>query len=148
MSDLRPARRPTLRHAVLAAVARHPSRLAPDLIFEGLMKGTGKPGFDSALRACLEYDFRDRLPQIGCPVLVVWGEKDAIIPVRDADKYVELIDGARKVVMDDTGHVPMLERAPTFNDLLEEFLAHEVVEDELEGRLADPRSAPSGAYRS
>ena len=76
-------------------------------------------------------------------MLVVWGEKDAIIPVPDA-----LIDGARKVVMDDTGHVPMLERAPTFNDLLEEFLAHEVVEDELEGRLADPRSAPSGAYRS
>ena len=141
------ARRPTLRHMALAAVARHPSRLAADVTFEGLVKGSGKPGFDTALRACLEYDFRERLPQIGCPVLVVWGEKDAIIPVRDADTYVELIDGARKVVMEDTGHVPMLERAPTFNNLLEDFLRHDVVEDELEGRLEEPRSAPSGAYQ-
>ncbi len=78
----------------------------------------------------------------------MWGEKDAIIPVRDADRFVELIDGARKVVMEDTGHVPMIERPRTFNDLLEEFLEHEVVEDELEGRLAEPREAPSGAYPS
>ena len=141
------AGRPALRHAALAIVARHPSRIRPDMAYEGLIKGTAKPGFETALRACLDYDFRDRLPQIGCPVLVVWGEKDAIIPVRDADKFVELIDGARKVVLEDTGHVPMLERAPTFNDLLEKFLTHEVVEDELEGGLAEPRDAPSGAYR-
>ncbi|CAN5532558.1 hypothetical protein BH20ACT19_BH20ACT19_00520 [soil metagenome] len=141
------AGRPAMRHATLLAVARHPSRLKADVVFEGLIKGTGKPGFEDGLRACLEYDFRERLPQIGCPVIVVWGEKDAIIPVRDADRFVELIDGARKVVMEDTGHVPMVERPCTFNDLLEEFLAHEVAEDELEGELAEPREAPSGAYR-
>ena len=117
------------------------------MAYEGLIKGTAKPGFETALRACLEYDFRERLPQIGCPVLVVWGDKDAIIPVRDADKFVELIDGSRKVVMEDTGHIPMVERPGTFNDLLQEFLEHEVVEDELEGRLAEPREAPSGAYQ-
>ena len=33
-----------------------------------------------------------------------------IIPVRDADKFVELIPGARKMIMEDTGHVPMVER--------------------------------------
>lgn len=141
------AHRPGLRHAVLAVVARHPSRLAADMCFEGLLKGAAKAGFETALRACLEYDLRERLPQIGCPVLVVWGEKDAIIPVRDADKFVELIDGARKVVMEDTGHVPMVERPPTFNDLLEEFLSHEVVEDELEGRLDHARSSPTGDYK-
>ncbi len=140
--------RPVFRHVVLSIVARHPSKIAADMAYEGLIKGTAKPGFETALRACLEYDFRERLPQIGCPVIVVWGEKDAIIPVRDADRFVELIDGARKVVMEDTGHVPMVERPRTFNDLLEEFLTHEVVEDELEGRLAEPRSTPSGAYRA
>jgi len=141
------ARRPVLRHTVLSIVARHPSRLAPDITYEGLLKGTAKDGFETALRACLDYDLRDRLPQIGCPVLVVWGDKDAIIPVRDADKFVELIDGSRKVVMEDTGHIPMVERPGTFNNLLQEFLEHEVVEDELEGRLAEPREAPSGAYQ-
>lgn len=140
------ARRPTLRHVALAIVARHPSRLASDMAYEGLMKGTAKPGFDYALRACLEYDFRDRLPQIGCPTLVLWGEKDAIIPVRDADTFVEMIEGARKIVMDDTGHVPMVERPRTFNGILEDFLHHDVAEGELEGELDEPRSGPGRDY--
>ena len=127
------ARRPKARHWVLSLVARYPGRLKPDLMFEGMMKGANKPGFEDALRACLSYDFRDRLPQIGCPTIVVWGEKDAIIPVRDADTFVELIPGARKVIFEDTGHVPMLERPCTFNACLEEFLEHAVQEGELEG---------------
>lgn len=127
------ARRPNLRHWVMSLVCRHPSRIKPDAIFEGLMKGAGKPGFEDALRACLDYDFRERLPDIGCPTLVVWGDKDMIIPVRDADTFVDLIPGARKVIFEDTGHVPMLERPRSFNDCLEQFLAHQVAEDELEG---------------
>ena len=127
------ARRPKLRHWIMSLVCRHPSRIKPDLMFEGLMKGANKPGFEAALRACLDYDFRERLPDIGCPTMVVWGEKDMIIPVRDADKFVSLIEGARKVIFEDTGHVPMLERPKTFNRCLEEFLSYEVSEGELEG---------------
>ena len=104
-------------------MARHPSRLKPDLAYEGFFKGTGKPGFTDALRACLDYDFRDRLPEIGCPTLIVWGEKDSIIPVKDAQEFERLIPDSRKVVMQDTGHVPMAERPETFNDLMMEFLA-------------------------
>lgn len=127
------ARRPKLRHWIMSLVCRHPSRIKPDVMLEGLMKGANKPGFEAALRACLDYDFRERLPDIGCPTLVVWGEKDMIIPVRDADTFVELIPGARKLIFEDTGHVPMLERPRTFNACLEEFLQHEVAEGELEG---------------
>ena len=127
------ARRPKLRHWIMSLVCRHPSRIKPDLMFEGLMKGANKPGFEAALRACLDYDFRERLPDIGCPTMVVWGEKDMIIPVRDAETFVSLIPGARKVVFEDTGHVPMLERPRSFNDCLEEFLSYEVSEGELEG---------------
>jgi len=140
------ARRPTLRHLVLAVVARHPSRLKADMAFEGLIKGTGKPGFEDALRACLEYDFRDRLPQIDCPTLVLWGEKDAIIPVKDADKFVELIDGARKIVMEDTGHLPMVERPTTFNEALEGFLHHKTSDGELEGEVKEPDPLRGGRY--
>ena len=142
------ARRPTLRHLVLAIVARHPSRLKADLAFEGLLKGAGKPGFEDALRACLEYDFRERLPQINCPTLVLWGEKDAIIPVKDADKFVELIDGARKIVMEDTGHLPMVERPTTFNEALEEFLHHTTSDGELEGEVKEPHPSRGGRYRA
>jgi pimeloyl-ACP methyl ester carboxylesterase len=117
------AARPVTRHLALALVARHPSKLKPDFVWEGFMTGAGRDGFLDALRANLEYDFRDRLPEIKVPTLIVWGEEDAIIPVRDADEYERLIDDARKVVMEDTGHIPMAERPAAFNDLLLEFIA-------------------------
>jgi pimeloyl-ACP methyl ester carboxylesterase len=117
------ARRPISRHLALSLVARHPSRLAPDLAYEAMFKGAGKPGFDDALAACLDYDFRERLPEIACPTLVVWGENDAVLPAGDADEFERLIPDARKLVMRDTGHVPMLERPTTFNDTLADFMA-------------------------
>ena len=115
--------RPALRHWILSMVVRHPTRLSPDIAFEGLLKGSGKPGFIDALVACIDYDFRDRLPEIACPTVVAWGREDAIIPVRDADTYVKLIDGSRKLVFEDTGHVAMVERPQEFNDELQNFLA-------------------------
>lgn len=126
------AARPALRHWILSTVVRHPTLIAPDVAFEGLMKGSGKPGFHAALAAVLDYDFVDRLPEIGCPTLVVWGENDMVIPVRDADTFVELVPGSHKLIMRDTGHVPMLERPVTFNDHLQAFLDYEVAEGELE----------------
>ncbi len=117
------ASRPISRHMALALVARYPSLLKADFAYEGFFKGAGKPGFDDALRACLEYDFRDRLPDIRQPTLIVWGGKDSIIPVNDANEFERLIPDSRKVVMKETGHIPMAERPSTFNDLMMEFLA-------------------------
>jgi pimeloyl-ACP methyl ester carboxylesterase len=117
------ASRPLTRYAALLLVARYPSLLKPDLAWEGLIKGTGKPGFDDALRASLAYDYRERLPEIRQPTLIVWGEQDSILPVEDAHEYERLIEDSRKVVMENTGHIPMLERPAAFNDTLMEFLA-------------------------
>ena len=114
-------RRPGLRHVILAYVVRHPSRIAPDLAYQ-FMSGAGSPGFLAALEALASYDFRDRLPDVAAPTLLVWGREDNLVPVKDADEFERLIPGARKVILEDTGHVPMLERPQTFNDLLVEFL--------------------------
>jgi pimeloyl-ACP methyl ester carboxylesterase len=121
--DRQIAARPKARHLALALVARHASLLKADLAYEGFFKGTGKPGFNDALGASLDYDFRDRLPEIHRPTLIVWGEKDSIIPVRDAHEFERLISDSRKVVMKETGHIAMAERPGAFNDLLMEFLA-------------------------
>jgi pimeloyl-ACP methyl ester carboxylesterase len=117
------ASRAKARHLALAFVARHPSLLKPDLAYEGFFKGTGKPGFDDALLACLDYDFRDRLPEIRVPTLIVWGEQDSIIPVKDAHEFDRLIPDSRLVVMAQTGHIGMAERPVAFNDLMMDFLA-------------------------
>jgi pimeloyl-ACP methyl ester carboxylesterase len=116
------ARRARLREALMALVVRHPDRLPAALAAEQL-RGAGKPGFIQALQSILDYDIRQRLPEIACPTLVVWGERDRLVPLRDADVFVELIPDAHKVVFEDTGHMSMLERPAAFNALLEEFLA-------------------------
>jgi pimeloyl-ACP methyl ester carboxylesterase len=121
--DRQLAARPKARHLALQFVARHPSRLKADLAYEAFFKGTGKPGFTDALRASLDFDFRDRLPEIRVPTLIVWGENDSIIPVKDANEFERLIPDSRKVVMKDTGHIAMAERPATFNDLMMDFLA-------------------------
>ncbi|MGA2319138.1 MAG: alpha/beta hydrolase [Solirubrobacteraceae bacterium] len=115
------ARRARLREATLSLVVRHPGRLPAALAAEQL-RGAGKPGFVGALEANLDYDFHERLPEIVCPTLIVWGEADRLITVRDADVFAELIPNSRKVVFEDTGHMAMLERPARFNALLEEFL--------------------------
>jgi pimeloyl-ACP methyl ester carboxylesterase len=126
------ASRRMTRHLALALVARYPGLLKPDLAYEGFFKGAGKPGFDAALRASLDYDFRDRLSEVKVPTLIVWGEKDSIIPVRDADEFERLIEDSRKVVMKDTGHISMAERPQAFNDVVVEFLSETGAAEEKE----------------
>ncbi|MEA2315157.1 MAG: hypothetical protein QOI03_1849 [Solirubrobacteraceae bacterium] len=114
--------RPRLRVAAMNLVVAHPSRLPGALIAEQI-RGAGKPGFLQALADLMDYDVRERLSEIACPTLIVWGEKDRLIGVRDADVFAELIPNSRKVLFADTGHMAMLERPPRFNSLLESFLA-------------------------
>ena len=89
----------------------------------------------------VSYDFRERLSRISCPTLVVWGANDMLVPRQDADEYARVIPGARKVVFDDTGHSPMMERPQTFNDALVRFLAEEQEERPTEGDLEDAKRA-------
>lgn len=114
--------RERLRHVVMSTIFRYPGRMRPDILYE-VVQGSGKPGFLDALDALTSYDFRDRLSEIDCPTLIIWGRQDVIVPQRDGDEYERLIPQSRQVVMDDTGHVPMLERPDAFNRCLDEFLA-------------------------
>jgi pimeloyl-ACP methyl ester carboxylesterase len=115
------AHRRRLREAALNVVVAHPSRLPAALAAEQL-RGAGTPGFMQGLEAVIGYDVRERLPQIACPTLIVWGDRDRLISVRDADVFAELIPNSRKVIFEDTGHMAMLERPAAFNGLLEGFL--------------------------
>jgi len=115
-------RRARLRDAALAVVVARPERLDAALAAEQV-RGAGKPGFIQGLEAVLDYEIRERLGEIACPTLIVWGERDRLISVRDADLFARLIPNSRKVIFEDTGHVAMLERPARFNALLEQFLA-------------------------
>jgi pimeloyl-ACP methyl ester carboxylesterase len=139
------SRRPRARRLLMGVVAARPDLLPPPLVAEQI-RGSGKPGFVDALDALTDYPIRDRLPEIACPALIVWGEDDKLVPVRDADEFERLIPDARKVVFPDTGHVAMMERPAAFNELLARFLAEEPGED-VDERRAEEHARAEGEAR-
>jgi len=106
----------------MGLVARYPTKLSKELLSEQLLT-FGDKGFRDSFEAILAHDFRDRLAEIACPVLIVQGEDDILVPLGDAIEFCERITQAQLVTMADTGHVPMFERPIQFNDALLEFLA-------------------------
>lgn len=57
------------------------------------------------------------------PTLVVWGERDVILPARHLRAALQAIPHARSHVFGRTGHVPQVERADEFARLVRGFLA-------------------------
>jgi pimeloyl-ACP methyl ester carboxylesterase len=123
------------RKLLMWAIAAHPEELSPPLVWEQL-RGVPTPGFVPALDALTSYPIRDRLRQISCPTLIVWGERDRLVPLRDAHEFRRLIGDSRLLVYEDTGHVPMLERPERFNRDLLAFLA-----EDREGGAVPEKSA-------
>lgn len=119
--DDRVVRRARARRALVMLVAAYPERLSSTLTVEQV-RGAGRPGFKDALDAMTGYPLRDRLGEIACPTLIVWGELDRLVPLRDASEFEWLIPGARRIEYADTGHLVMLERPARFNDDLRAFL--------------------------
>ncbi len=63
-----------------------------------------------------------RLHDIQCPVLIVAGALDHAEVLRAASKLTEGISTARKIVVENAGHVPSFEQPEVFNALLLDFL--------------------------
>jgi pyruvate dehydrogenase E2 component (dihydrolipoamide acetyltransferase) len=89
-------------------------------------------GVDAALRAIAgdlfpegrqRHRLADELAALDVPVLVVWGERDAIIPAAHANA----VAGAEVEVLPGVGHSPHMEAAGSFNELLSQFLARKAV---------------------
>ena len=63
------------------------------------------------------------LGDIEQPVLIIWGEFDRVLDVSSIDVMEPLMPQAKVIVMQDTGHLPMLERPATTAAHYLEFLA-------------------------
>ncbi len=59
----------------------------------------------------------------GMPTLIVWGERDPIIPVTHAHDAHRLIPGSRLELFAGVGHMPQLEAPQRFTEVLTRFLA-------------------------
>lgn len=55
------------------------------------------------------------------PTLIVWGEEDRTVPLRDGYTLRDSIPGSRLFVIKNCGHVPQEENAPLFSKIVSEF---------------------------
>jgi pimeloyl-ACP methyl ester carboxylesterase len=102
--------------ALATSRPRFARRLGTDLL---------RAGPASLLRGALyavRADVRERARDVHLPTLLVWGERDPLVPAELAEEWRRAIPHARLVLIPRTGHVPMLERPQAFAAALEEFL--------------------------
>jgi pimeloyl-ACP methyl ester carboxylesterase len=59
----------------------------------------------------------------GTPVLIVWGERDRMIPAQHGEQAHQAIPGSRLEIFEGVGHLPQLEAPGRFVAVLERFLA-------------------------
>jgi pimeloyl-ACP methyl ester carboxylesterase len=76
----------------------------------------------SDLKAWITHDIRSKAKEITCPVLIVWGNEDYIVPYEFVEESANSIPGANLLVLEGSGHYPGTE-LPNFNEIVEEFIS-------------------------
>ncbi|XP_042475114.1 uncharacterized protein LOC122057168 [Macadamia integrifolia] len=64
----------------------------------------------------------ERLNEISCPVLIVTGDSDRLVPTWNAKRLSEAIPGSCLEVINNCGHLPHEERVEEFVSIVEKFL--------------------------
>jgi pimeloyl-ACP methyl ester carboxylesterase len=80
-----------------------------------------------ATRDLLAEDVRGDLGRVGAPTLLVWGERDPLIPPSIGDVMRAEIPNSRLLVIEGAGHNPMFDCPEDFNGALLAFLAEKTV---------------------
>jgi pimeloyl-ACP methyl ester carboxylesterase len=73
-------------------------------------------------RSARRYNLEDRLGEIRCPTLLVWGTEDRVTPRDVAIRFHDRIPSATLRLVPECGHAPMLEHPEAFARAVEEFL--------------------------
>lgn len=74
-------------------------------------------------RDLLAEDVREDLRSITAPTLLIWGEKDPLVPPAVGTLMREGIPDSRLLVLKGAAHVPMFDRPDEFNKVLVDFFA-------------------------
>jgi pimeloyl-ACP methyl ester carboxylesterase len=83
---------------------------------------TARTPEDLAARFGLGALSEEEVRAVKAPTLIVWGKYDELANPAGADRLERTIPGAKKVIVDDCGHMPQLEKAAEFNRIVRDFL--------------------------
>ena len=98
---------------------------SPEVVarFRQMLVATPRDPYAACCEALAAWDFRERLPEIHVPTLVIAAAEDSSTPPDHAELVADSIDGARLVVLHDGGHLANVERAETFAGLVAQHVA-------------------------
>jgi pimeloyl-ACP methyl ester carboxylesterase len=127
--EINPIRRYEKIKRVLEDMHASPSRLLPigvDLFEHVIEKPGARQAFESSFKNSTTTQIRpdgfQAIQDIQC--LVLWGEKDNLIPVRYCDRFRESLPRAKYEIIKDAGHAPFVEKTALFYQKLTAFLNH------------------------
>ena len=84
------------------------------------------PGVRGAILARMQQTvLQDPVPSLSSiqvPTLLIWGEKDAFIPIRNSNDYLKVMPNAKRVSLPNIGHLPQEEQPSIGLAALKEFL--------------------------
>ncbi len=110
--------------------------------YSSLAGATNRKAFVRTMRGVIEptgqtVNAADRLYLAAhVPTMIVWGDRDGIIPVAHAHAAHDLISTSRLEIIEGAGHFPHVEQPDTFANLLVDFI-----------ESTDPASERDGAFR-
>lgn len=89
-----------------------------------MLNANSVDGIANALAAMRDrVDNRPILPYIDVPTLVIHGDQDKIVPVREAIEVADKIRHAEMLVLPDAGHLVNMEQPQLWNEAVERFLS-------------------------
>jgi pimeloyl-ACP methyl ester carboxylesterase len=87
--------------------------------------------------------------ELECPVMMVWGDRDGLVPVAHAHAFARAVPHARVHVLDNCGHYPQIELSSQFNRLVIDFLSERSpAQRRSAARAADPMTVEASSERS
>lgn len=112
---------PVFWTVAIAAFGPRPSANQVDFAYDMLAETPAEVIFD-LIRAFRDFDMRDRLALVTVPTVVVGGRHDRLTIARASEYMAAHLPEPRLVLLDDCGHLAMMERWREVNDLIGNFL--------------------------
>jgi pimeloyl-[acyl-carrier protein] methyl ester esterase len=96
-------------------------------VAKALRAGAVPPGavLASGLEVLREADLRAAAPRIGCPVLLLHGENDRVVPAEASAALAACLPRAQRTVVAGAGHAPFIAREALIANHVRKFLRHE-----------------------
>lgn len=114
------------RHRMRLTLAKENRHLITEERVESVARPLSAADAHHSLLATTRNWHADRITHdahlINHPTLLLWGENDSVIPVRDAYTLHDEILHSRLVIFKKCGHVPMEEKTELFADIVTEFV--------------------------